>query len=47
LPYTRFGRLFGLIPLPAWVMAALVAFTGLYVIAAEFAKKFFYQRVAF
>ena len=47
LPYTRFGQLFGLIPLPAWVMAALVVFTGLYVVAAEIAKKFFYRRVAF
>jgi P-type Mg2+ transporter len=47
LPYTRFGQLFGLIPLPAWVMAALVVFTGMYIVAAEIAKKFFYGRVAF
>ena len=47
LPYTRFGQLFGLIPLPAWVMASLVVFTGLYVVAAEIAKKFFYKRIAF
>jgi Mg2+-importing ATPase len=47
LPYTRFGQLFGLIPLPAWVMAALVVFTGLYVVAAEIAKKYFYRRMAF
>jgi P-type Mg2+ transporter len=47
LPNTRFGQLFGLIPLPAWVMAALVGFTGLYVIVAEIAKKFFYKRIAF
>ena len=47
LPYTRFGRLFGLIPLPAWVTASLIVFTGLYVVAAEIAKKFFYRRVTF
>jgi Mg2+-importing ATPase len=47
LPYTRFGQLFGLIPLPGWVLAALVAFTGLYVVAAEIAKKYFYKRIAF
>jgi Mg2+-importing ATPase len=47
LPYTRFGQLFGLIPLPAWVLAALIGFTSLYVVAAEIAKKYFYKRVAF
>jgi Mg2+-importing ATPase len=47
LPYTPFGQLFGLIPLPAWLLAALVVFTGLYVGAAEIAKKIFYQRVSF
>jgi Mg2+-importing ATPase len=47
LPYTRLGQLFGLIPLPAWVMASLIVFTGLYVVAAEMAKKFFYKRVTF
>jgi Mg2+-importing ATPase len=47
LPYTRFGQLFGLVPLPAWVIAALIVFTGLYVVAAEIAKKFFYKRVTF
>jgi uncharacterized membrane protein YtjA (UPF0391 family) len=29
------------------VMAALIGFTGLYVVAAEIAKKYFYKRVAF
>jgi P-type Mg2+ transporter len=47
LPYTRFGQLFGLIPLPAWVMAALIGFTGFYVVAAEIAKKYFYSRISF
>jgi hypothetical protein len=29
------------------VMVALIIFTGLYVVAAEIAKKFFYKRIAF
>jgi Mg2+-importing ATPase len=46
LPYLPFGQFLGFAPLPAWVMAALVMLTGLYVVAAEIAKKFFYKRVA-
>jgi Mg2+-importing ATPase len=44
VPYSPFGQLLGFTPLPVWVMAALVTLTGLYVIAAEMAKKFFYDR---
>jgi Mg2+-importing ATPase len=44
VPYSPFGPLLGFTPLPVWVMAALVTLTGLYVIAAEMAKKFFYDR---
>ena len=47
VPYLPFGNFLGFTPLPAWVMAALVSFTGFYVIAAEIAKKYFYKRVAF
>jgi Mg2+-importing ATPase len=43
--YLPFGQFLGFTSLPAWVMAALVALTGLYVVAAEIAKKFFYRRV--
>jgi Mg2+-importing ATPase len=46
VPYLPFGSLLGFTPLPAWVMAALVTITGLYVVAAEVAKKFFYARTA-
>ncbi len=46
VPCLPFGQLLGFTPLPAWVMAALVTLTGLYVVAAEIAKKFFYERVA-
>jgi len=46
IPYLPFIQFLGFTPLPAWVMATLVALTGLYVVAAEIAKKFFYERVA-
>jgi Mg2+-importing ATPase len=46
VPYLPFGQFLGFTPLPAWVMATLVTLTGLYVIAAEMAKKLFYARVA-
>ncbi len=44
IPYFPFSPLLGFTPLPAWVMATLVVITGLYVVAAEIAKKFFYAR---
>ena len=45
IPFFPFSRLLGFTPLPAWVMAVLVAITGLYVVAAEIAKKIFYARI--
>jgi Mg2+-importing ATPase len=45
IPYLPFGTFLGFTPLPAWVMVALVALTGLYVVAAEMAKKYYYARV--
>ncbi len=42
IPYLPLGSLFGFTPLPAWVLLSLIAMTGLYVMAAEIAKKFFY-----
>jgi P-type Mg2+ transporter len=44
IPFFPFSHFLGFTPLPLWVMAALVAITGLYVVAAEIAKKFFYAR---
>lgn len=44
IPFFPFSHFLGFTPLPVWVMAALVAITGLYVAAAEIAKKFFYAR---
>jgi Mg2+-importing ATPase len=46
LPYWPFGRWLGFTPLPGWVIAALLTLTGLYVAAAEIAKKFFYARTS-
>lgn len=46
IPYLPFVSLLGFTPLPLWVMAALVVVTGLYVIAAELAKKYFFARTA-
>ena len=46
IPYLPNAHLLGFTPLPLWVTAALVALTGLYVIAAEITKKFFYAHTA-
>jgi Mg2+-importing ATPase len=46
IPYLPFVAFLGFTPLPAWVMVALVTLTGLYVLAAEIAKKFFYAKAA-
>jgi len=46
VPYLPFSQLLGFTPLPIWVMVMLVILTGLYVVATEIAKKFFYERVA-
>jgi Mg2+-importing ATPase len=44
IPYLPFSSYLGFVPLPAWLMLVLVAITGLYVLAAEAAKKYFYAR---
>ena len=44
LPYVPFNSLFGFVPLPAPLMLMLIGLTVLYVIVAEFAKKYFYAR---
>jgi len=44
VPYLPFSHFLGFTPLPAWVMAALLVLTALYVAAAEIAKKIFYAR---
>ena len=46
LPYLPFGSVFGFIPLPAPLILTVIGLTGLYVVAAEIAKKLFYARHA-
>jgi len=46
LPYLPFNSLFGFVPLPAPLMLMLIGLTVLYVVVAEFAKKYFYARAA-
>lgn len=46
LPYLPVAALFGFTPLPLWLTGALVAVTGLYVLAAEAAKRYFYSRTS-
>jgi Mg2+-importing ATPase len=47
LPYTGLNWLFGFIPMPTEFLLVLVGILFLYVLAAELAKKVFYQRVEF
>ncbi len=44
IPYLPFNSIFGFIPLPASLMLAMIGLTLAYVVAAEIAKKFFYER---
>jgi len=45
LPVTPLGKVFGFIPLNPAVIGAIAAIVGLYMIAAEIAKRQFYRRV--
>ncbi|MEN6466635.1 MAG: HAD-IC family P-type ATPase, partial [Syntrophaceae bacterium] len=44
LPYTRLGTLFGFTPIPIGYLLTLVLIVVLYIISAEMAKRFFYNR---
>jgi len=46
LPYVPASAIFGFVPLPAPLVLAMIGLTVAYVIAAEFAKKYFYARAA-
>jgi len=45
LPFLPFNSLLGFVPLPAPLMLVLIGLTGLYVVVAELAKKYFYARL--
>ncbi len=42
VPYLPFGHILDFTPLPFWIMASIMTITGLYVVAAEIAKKYFF-----
>ncbi len=44
LPYTALGRWFGFVPLPALFLGALAVMVALYLMLAEFVKRWFYKR---
>ncbi len=46
LPYTPLGRWFGFTPLPPLLLAAIAIMTALYLLLAEFVKRWFYRRFA-
>jgi P-type Mg2+ transporter len=46
IPYLPFISIFGFVPLPLPLMLTMVGLTGVYVIATELTKKYFYSRAA-
>jgi Mg2+-importing ATPase len=44
LPYLPFARVFGFVPLPGSLVAAVSLLTALYVVASELQKKWFFRR---
>ena len=46
IPYLPFDTVFGFTPLPPLLMLTMIGLTGLYVVATEIAKKYFYSRAA-
>jgi len=44
IPYLPFSGLLSFVPLPLWLMAALLGITLIYVIAVEATKRYFYAR---
>ncbi len=45
LPYLPFVSVFGFVPLPARLMLSVLGLTGLYVVATELAKRYFYSKM--
>ena len=46
LPYVSIGTIFSFVPLPAPVLIAMLVITGLYIVASEMTKRWFYRRLA-
>ncbi|PIN86967.1 magnesium-translocating P-type ATPase [Candidatus Woesearchaeota archaeon CG10_big_fil_rev_8_21_14_0_10_44_13] len=47
LPYTPFGKFFGFVPLPAYVLLSIAGIVAVYLICVEAAKRLFYKRYDF
>jgi Mg2+-importing ATPase len=45
LPYTALGKIFGLVPLPWYIMLTLIGITTLYLLASELVKRFMFARL--
>lgn len=45
IPYLPLGDVLGFVPLPLWLLAALIGVTALYVVATEAAKGYFFSRL--
>ena len=45
LPYLPFVSVFGFVPLPARLLLSVLGLTGLYVVATELAKRYFYSKM--
>lgn len=46
IPYLPFSHIFSFVPLPLWLMAALIGISAAYVVSVEVTKKLFYARLA-
>ncbi|MEL7658262.1 MAG: cation transporting ATPase C-terminal domain-containing protein, partial [Bacillota bacterium] len=44
LPYLPFIKVFGFVPIPAPLLLTMLGLTGLYVLAVEITKKYFYSK---
>ena len=45
MPYLPLSRVFGFVPIPGTLVATIVAISGLYVVATELTKQWFFRRV--
>lgn len=47
LPFTTFGKVFGFLPLPFWLLLVIGIIVALYMVSAKMVKKIFYKKVQF
>jgi Mg2+-importing ATPase len=46
LPYTALGKIFGLVPLPWYIMLTLIGITTLYLLASELVKRLIFAQLS-